>query len=125
MLVVSQHARYQRKAEGARAGGKPPALGVDLSEVPGRISHVPLQLTIPGDILTAVGLLLDAVGVVFLFWYAPEKVPDPQSTMSFAIEGDPRTRWRKDQRKRKVVAQISVGAIVLGFALQFISVVLY
>ena len=37
------------------------------SEVPGRISHVPLQLTIPGDILTAVGLLLDAVGVVFLF----------------------------------------------------------
>lgn len=81
--------------------------------------------TIPGDILTAVGLLLDAVGVVFLFCYAPEKVPDPQSTVSFAIEGDARTRWRKDQRKRKVVAKISVGAIVLGFALQFISVVLY
>ena len=80
---------------------------------------MPLQLTISGDILTAAGLLLDAVGVVFLFWYAPEKVPDPQSTVSFAIEGDARTRWREDQRKRKVVAKISVGAIVLGFALQF------
>ena len=86
---------------------------------------MPLQLTIPGDIFTAVGLLLDAVGVVFLFWYAPEKVSDPQSTVSFAIEGDARIRWRKDQQKRKVVANISVGAIVLGFILQFISVVLY
>ena len=67
-----------------------------LSGVPGRICHVPLQLTIPGDIFTAIGLLLDAVGVVFLFWYAPEKIPDPQSTVSFAIEGDARIRWRKD-----------------------------
>ena len=74
---------------------------------------MPLQLTIPGDIFTAIGLLLDAVGVVFLFWYAPEKVPDPQSTVSFAIEGDARIRWRKDQQKRKVAANISVGAIVL------------
>ena len=79
----------------------------------------------PGDILTAVGLLLDAVGVVFLFCFAPEKVSDPQSTVAFAIEGDARTRWRKDQRIRKVVAKISVGAIVLGFFLQFVSVVFY
>ena len=74
------------RADGGRLKGhgraaSRPALGVDLSEVPGRISHVPLQLTIPGDIFTAVGLLLDAVGVVFLFWYAPEKIPDPQSAV--------------------------------------------
>ena len=84
-----------------------------------------LQLTVPGDILTAVGLLLDAVGVVFLFWYAPEKVPDPQSTTFFASEGDERARWKKDQRTRKVVANISVGGIVLGFILQFVGVVFY
>ena len=86
---------------------------------------MPLQLTIPGDIFTAVGLLLDAVGVVFLFWYAPEKIPDPQSAVSFAIEGAARIRWRKDQQKRKAVANISVGGIVLGFILQFIGVVFY
>ena len=67
---------------------------------------MPLQLTIPGDIFTAVGLLLDAVGVVFLFWYAPEKIPDPQSAVSFAIEGAARIRWR---RSGSLVAQTDRG----------------
>ena len=86
---------------------------------------MPLQLTIPGDILTAVGLLLDAGGVFLLFWKAPEKVPDPQTKAFFKIADDARTRWVEDQQKRAGMAKISVGAIILGFILQFISVVLW
>ena len=34
------------------------------------------------DLLTVVGITLDAVGIALLFWYAPEKYPDPQTTES-------------------------------------------
>lgn len=77
------------------------------------------------DLLTVVGLTLDAVGIVLLFWYSPEKYPDPQSTASFAIEDGSRDEWRKKQPKRKSIARFSVTIIVIGFALQAIAVVFW
>ena len=76
--------------------------------------------------LTATGLLLDIIGIIALFWLAPEKYPDPQSTVSFKVEpSELRDRWRKNNERRKVVAGIGVSAMVLGFALQFIAVVAF
>ena len=53
------------------------------------------------DLLTVVGITLDAVGIVLLFWYAPEKYPDHQTLEFFAIEDDSGDEWRKKQQKRK------------------------
>ena len=48
-------------------------------------------------LLTAMGLCLDIAGVLMLFRWAPEKFPDPQSTVSFALEDGSRGRWRDAQ----------------------------
>lgn len=84
-----------------------------------------MQLMIPGDIFAAVGLALDAIGIVVLFLVAPEKYPDPQSLAFFAIEDDSRDRWRHMQRRRTIVSRISVVVIVVGFILQGIAVVFF
>ena len=85
-----------------------------------------VQLTIPADVFSAVGLTLDIVGIVSLFWFAPEKYPDPQSTAFFALEDkDLRPRWRRNQSRRVIVVRISVAAIVVGFILQGIAVVFF
>lgn len=84
------------------------------------------QLTIPGDLLTTIGLLLDIIGVFFLFLYAPEKFSDPQTGAFFALEDkEARPRWRAAQQRRKVVANISVAMIILGFVIQLIAVVFF
>lgn len=54
-----------------------------------------LQLTMPADSITVIGLGLDILGIPLLFWFAPVEFPDPQSTAFFAVEGDSRDRWRK------------------------------
>ena len=77
------------------------------------------------DILTVTGLILDAVGIVLLFRYAPEKFPDPQSTVFFAIKDDSRDEWKKQQSKRKNVANFSLCIIVVGFSLQAIAVIFW
>ena len=80
------------------------------------------------DILTVIGLTLDAVGIVLLFWYAPEKYPDPQYGSTFALEGEDkikRERWKADQPKRKKLANWSIGIIVAGFALQALAVIIW
>ena len=61
------------------------------------------------DLITVIGLVLDIVGIVLLFWVAPEKYPAPQSTVFFAIEGDSRERWRIAQERRKRPARISLS----------------
>lgn len=76
------------------------------------------------SILTIVGLVMDASGIVTLFKYAPEKYPDPQSRAGFAIKKEVRDGWRKKQARRRCIANISLGVIVGGFALQAIAVVL-
>ena len=77
--------------------------------------------TDPKDILTAVGLLLDIVGIVVLFSCAPEKDPDPQSRAGFKIEDELRRRWEIDQRSRRWWARVSIAMIILGFGLQIIA----
>ena len=84
-----------------------------------------MNLTIPADLLSAIGLILDAVGIILLFWFAPEKYPDPQSTAFFAIEDDSRERWRNNQRRRTFISRGSVIMIVTGFGLQLIAVVFF
>ena len=84
-----------------------------------------MQLMIPGDIIAAVGLTMDAIGIVVLFFVAPEKYPDPQSLAFFAIEDDSRDRWKKMQSRRKIVSRISVVVIVVGFLLQGVAVVFF
>ena len=77
------------------------------------------------DILTVTGLILDADGIVLLFWNAPEKFPDPQYDAFFAIEDDSRDEWRKQQSKRKKIANFSICIIVTGFILQAIAVIFW
>lgn len=84
-----------------------------------------MNLTMPADLLTATGLILDAIGIIILFWSAPEKYPDPQSTAFFEIEDDSRERWRKNQRRRTFVSRGSVIMIVTGFGLQLVAVVFF
>ena len=79
----------------------------------------------PGDQVIVLGLLLDIVGIVLLFWVAPEKYPDPQSRAFFAIETDLRERWQKQQVRRRFLARSSLVCIVLGFTLQAFAVVYF
>ena len=80
----------------------------------------------PADCWVGMGLVLDALGIILLFGFAPEKYPDPQTGVSFAL-GDRtiRPRWRKMQRIRIWVARSSIAMIVLGFSLQFVGVAFY
>ena len=76
------------------------------------------------EILTIVGLILDLLGVLGLFFWAPEKFQDPQAGVFFALEGEDvkkRKRWLKFQPIRKRVALISVVLIALGFFLQLLG----
>ena len=85
-----------------------------------------LQLTMPADLITAIGLALDIIGILFLFWFAPEKIPDPQSTVGFAIEPpEIRENWRKNQRLRRWIVRLSVVVIVVGFIFQAIAVLFF
>ena len=67
---------------------------------------------------------LDIVGVLVLFRWAPEKFPDPQSTVSFALEDGSQGHWRAAQVVRAKVAHVGVGLIVLGFGLQLFAILL-
>ena len=77
----------------------------------------------PGDLITVAGLTLDIIGIIILFWVAPEKTPDPQSTAGFAIKREIRERWRKQQIVRRWLARVSLGVIVVGFSLQAVAVI--
>ena len=83
----------------------------------------PWMTILPGDLLTVVGLCLDIIGIILLFWVAPEKTPDPQSTVSFAIDKGIRECWRKQQILRKWLARASLSLIVVGFSLQAVAVI--
>ena len=85
-----------------------------------------MQLTVPADLLTSVGLLMDIVGIVGLFVFAPEKSPDPQAGVFFTLEDrELRPRWRRSQHRRTIVATVSVAVIALGFLLQGIAVLCF
>ena len=84
-----------------------------------------MNLTMPADLLAATGLILDAVGIIILFFSVTEKYPDPQSTVFFAIEDDSRERWRKNHRIRTFISLGSLAMIVTGFGLQLVAVVFF
>ncbi len=73
--------------------------------------------------LNVTGLALDIASVVVLFWWAPEKFPDPQATAFFAIEDDSRDRWRAAQIVRKRLACRARPARA-GFGLQMVATIL-
>ena len=76
------------------------------------------------EIITMIGLGFDIVGVVLLFWHAPEKFSDPQWSTFFAVEGESkrhREEWLRLQPRRRKIARFAVSLIVLGFALQFLG----
>ena len=67
-----------------------------------------MQLTMPADLLTSVGLFMDIVGIIGLFVFAPEKFRDPQAGVSFALEDrELRPRWRRNQPRIPHLAQTS------------------
>ena len=85
-----------------------------------------LNVTIPGDLIAVSGLALDIIGIVLLFYCAPEKFPDPQTRTFFAIEpSEIRSRWRKHNRLRQWIATSSVLLIVGGFTVQAIAIIFY
>ena len=67
------------------------------------------------------GLGLDIFGVVLLFWYSPEKHPDPQWNAGFRVADERREQWRTGQSRRRKVAGLSLFLIVTGFALQLVG----
>ena len=74
--------------------------------------------------LAAVGLVLDIVGVMLLFQFAPEKHPDPQTRAFFALEGEDavkREKWKRLQPVRVRMSKLSLVLIVTGFVLQLIA----
>ena len=74
------------------------------------------------DLVTVIGLGLDVVGVALLFWVAPEKYPDPQFGVAFAIEGNARKKWQKAQKQRGWLAKASLVCIIVGFILQGVAI---
>ena len=85
------------------------------------MSLPPLAVSVP-DMWSIAGLILDAIGIVLLFWNAPEKFPDPQTRAFFKIEDGSRDEWERKQVFRRRIAGISVGMIVVGFVFQGIAV---
>ena len=83
-----------------------------------------LCISIP-DLITVIGLLFDIGGIILLFWVAPEKYPDPQSTASFAIAREYHENWRKAQKRRGTLARVSLLCIVIGFILQACAVIFF
>lgn len=77
------------------------------------------------DTLTVTGLFLDAIGIVVLFYNAPEKFSDPQFGMAFALDDGSREKWRDEQKRRRKRANLSLGMIVLGFVLQACAVIFW
>ena len=74
--------------------------------------------------MTILGLALDIVGVVLLFWHAPEKFSDPQWSAFFAVEGESKRRreeWLRLQPRRRKIACFAVSLIVLGFVFQLLG----
>ena len=87
-----------------------------------------LQLDCPADALILCGLILDIVGVVAIFWIAPEKHPDPQNSSFFALEGEDakrRDRWKKLHPMRVQLSRMGVSLIVVGFVLQGLGVAFF
>ena len=71
-----------------------------------------------GQALTIIGLLLDIVGVIVLFWFAPEKHPHPQWSLAFQLNQADQNEWEAKDRRRRRIALASVVAIIVGFLLQ-------
>lgn len=70
------------------------------------------------EAITVLGLGLEIVGIVLLFFVAPEKYPDPQYGVTFAIQSNKRKVWQQTQTKRQLLAGVSILSIILGFVLQ-------
>lgn len=64
-------------------------------------------------------------GIILLFVVAPEKDPDPQFGVTFAIEDGSRDRWRKRITVKKRWALFSVIVMAVGFGLQGIALVFW
>ena len=77
------------------------------------------------EVLTALGLILDILGISLLFLFAPEKFPDPQFGTFFQIEDDSRIKWENNQKRNKKIAIISVFLIIIGFVFQLLSVIFF
>ena len=70
---------------------------------------------------TTIGLALDAIGVILLFFFAPERFADPQWSAFFKVEGESakrREHWKKMQPVRQIISRLAVAMIVMGFLLQ-------
>ena len=74
-----------------------------------------------GSALIVIGLLLDILGVVMLFWVAPEKHLHPQAKISFKLNEADAEKWEAKDRKRRRLAAIALGIIIGGFVLQLIG----
>ena len=77
------------------------------------------------DHITVFGLVLDALGIVLLFFYAPEKFPHPQTKAMFAIPSEVRISFEKAQKRRKRFSGAALAMIFVGFVLQIIAVVFW
>lgn len=71
--------------------------------------------------LTSIGLALDIVGVMLLFFYGPPPGilgKEPQGTFFSLGISDEETEWRRI-RRHLVMSKAALVLIVIGFGLQF------
>lgn len=84
-----------------------------------------IDITYP-DILTITGLTFDAVGIVLLFWHAPEKHIHPwldAYSTHVGKEKETSGEWKAKQSTRVRIARLSLLMIVVG--LQALAVIFW
>ena len=77
------------------------------------------------EIVTVVGLLMDAIGIALLFSYAPEKFPHPQTRAFFRIDEDRKLAFEAAQKRRSRIAGSALLMIFAGFVLQIVAVIFW
>ena len=75
-------------------------------------------------IINSVGLFLDIVGVILLFFFArPSRVSEepPSELISFGSDPDSTKQWEKQRKRYKFWSGFALVLLILGFAIQMVS----
>lgn len=69
---------------------------------------------------TQIGLVLDVVGVMMLFWWGPP-MPDLNPKISLQLEGSEDAKTQKKRCCYEVMSRIALLVVLLGFVCQLLG----
>ena len=73
-------------------------------------------------IINSVGLFLDIVGVILLFFFGmPSRVSEGPPVLSFGEDPDSTKQREKQWKQYQLVSRFAMVLLILGFALQIVS----